>query len=70
MGQTKKQSFIEIMTNTVVGFLISVVVQLIIYPVLEIEVSIGENLTITTIFVVIGIVRSYVMRRIFNRIYK
>jgi len=70
MGQTKRQSFIEIMTNTVVGFLISVVVQLIIYPVLEIEVSIGENLTITTIFVVIGIVRSYVMRRIFNRIYK
>ena len=70
MAQTKRQSWIEITANTVVGFLISVGVQMIIYPMLDLEVSMGENMTITCIFVVIGIIRSYLMRRFFNRIYK
>jgi len=70
MAQTKRQSLVEITANTVVGFSISVGVQMIIYPILGMDVSMGENVTITSIFVVIGIIRSYFMRRFFNRIYK
>ena len=70
MSQTKKQSIIEVVANTVVGFIISVGVSVVIFPLMGIPVTFGENLGITLIFTVISLVRSFVMRRIFNKIHK
>ena len=70
MSQTKKQSIIEVIANTVVGFIISVGVSVFLFPLMGIPVTFGENLGITLIFTVISLVRSFVMRRIFNKIHK
>jgi|TARA_R110000822_G_scaffold12473_7_gene45134 hypothetical protein len=70
MSQTKKQSIIEVIANTVVGFIISVGVSVLLFPLMGIPVTFGENLGITLIFTVISLVRSFVMRRIFNKIHK
>tara|TARA_B100000768_G_scaffold46573_1_gene45398 strand:- start:424 stop:639 length:216 start_codon:yes stop_codon:yes gene_type:complete len=67
MKQTKKQSLMEIGVNTVIGFALSVAIQMIIYPLMGLDVSIGENIYITLIFMVVGILRSYLVRRAFNR---
>jgi len=67
MSQSKKQSWMEIGVNTIVGFILSVGVQLIIYPLMDIPVTMGENISITIIFMVIGITRSYLIRRAFNK---
>jgi len=67
MKQTKKQSLMEIGVNTVIGFTLSVAIQMIIYPLMGLDVSIGENIYITLIFMVVGILRSYLVRRAFNR---
>jgi hypothetical protein len=70
MSQTKKQSIIEVIANTVVGFIISVGVSVLLFPLMGIPVTFGENLGITLIFTVISLVRSFLMRRIFNKIHK
>ena len=70
MSQTKKQSIIEVIANTVVGFIISVGVSVLLFPLMGIPVTFGENLGITLIFTVISLVRSFIMRRIFNKIHK
>ena len=66
MKQTKKGSLIESVTNTVVGLLTSFLIQLIIYPILNIPVSIGQNVIITFVFFLASILRGYLIRRFFN----
>jgi len=65
--QTKKQSAIESLTNIIVGLLTSFIIQLIIYPLLNIEVSINENIIITIVFFIVSFVRGYLIRRFFNK---
>jgi hypothetical protein len=48
--QKKKHSLIEAITNTAIGFVVSFMVQLIIYPALDIPVRFEQNVIITTIF--------------------
>lgn len=64
--QSKRFSLIESITNTLTGFLVSLLIQVIIYPVLGIPVTIEQNILITSVFTVASILRGYVIRRIFN----
>jgi len=66
--QTKKHSLLESLTNVIVGLLMSFLTQLIIYPFLDIKVSLNQNIIITAVFFIISFVRGYVIRRIFNKI--
>lgn len=68
--QSKKHSLIEAITNTAVGFGISLLSIFIILPLVGIESTPGKNVVITLYFTVISIVRGYVLRRVFNRIKK
>ena len=68
MKQSKKNSLIESITNVVVGLVISFLIQLIIYPALNIKVSLNQNMVITIVFFLASFFRGYVIRRIFNNI--
>lgn len=67
MSQSKRHSAIESITNTTVGILMSFGVQLVLYPIMKIPVTIGENLIITAVFFVVSVIRMYVLRRFFNK---
>ena len=64
--QTKRFSLIEAITNTLAGFIVSLLIQLAIYPALGIPVKFSQNLIITTVFTLASIGRGYVIRRMFN----
>lgn len=64
--QTKRYSLFESVTNTVVGFLVSLVIQLAIYPIMGIPVTFNQNIVITFMFTFSSIIRGYVIIRIFN----
>ena len=64
--QTKKQSFIESLTSTTIGIIIGIVLNLTILPMFGYPVSLSDSLWISLIFTAISVVRSYVVRRIFN----
>jgi hypothetical protein len=66
--QSKRMSAIESITNVVVGLVVSFCIQLVIYPLLDIPVNINQNIIITAVFFVVSFVRSYFLRRIFNKL--
>lgn len=64
--QTKKQSIIESIFQTLIGLLTSILIQLIIYPAMGIPVTFTQNLIITAVFFIVSIIRGYFIRRLFN----
>lgn len=68
MSQTKKGSLYEALTNTAVGWVINYVANILILPMFGLMVTYGQAFWIGCIFTVISIIRSYVMRRVFNAI--
>ena len=67
-GQSRTMSFVESITNVGVGFLVAVLTQMAIFPVMELQVSIGDNLLIGAIFTAVSIVRTFTLRRLFESI--
>ena len=68
MTQSRRMSFVEAVTNTVVGYLLAVAVQLIAFPLFGLEVGLSENLAIAVLFTTVSIARSYSLRRLFERL--
>lgn len=66
MNQTKLESLLESIANVIIGFFVAFVSQLLIFPVVEIDVSITTNLVIGFWFTMISLARSYIIRRWFN----
>jgi hypothetical protein len=66
--QTKKHSALESLINIIVGLITSFVIQLYLYPLLNIPVTINQNIIITFVFFIVSFVRGYVIRRIFNKL--
>ena len=65
--QTKTESFIESISNVVIGYLVALFSQIVIFPFYGIEISITDNLMIGVWFTIISITRSYLIRRYFNK---
>jgi hypothetical protein len=61
-------SFIEAVTNTAVGYLLAVAVQLVAFPLFGLEVGLSENLAIAVLFTAVSIARSFTLRRLFERL--
>lgn len=66
MQQSKLGSLIESTANIVIGYVIALLSQLAVFPMFGIHIPISTNIAITTRFMVIGLIRSYVLRRRFN----
>lgn len=65
--QTKFQSFIESTINILIGYLIALLSQVLIFPIFDIYVSFQDNLLIGLYFTLISLIRSYLIRRYFNK---
>lgn len=64
--QSKLSSFIEPMVNVLIGYFISLLVQLAVYPMYGATFTFRQNVEIGLIFMAVAIIRSYVIRRWFN----
>lgn len=64
--QPRWLSFVEAVTNIVVGYALAVLTQIIVFPLFGLHASLGENLLIGGLFTCISLARSYVLRRLFN----
>lgn len=63
-GQSRADSWAESAVNLAVGFVVSVLITLWLFP----HLPMADNLQITAIFTVASLLRSYGLRRLFNRI--
>lgn len=66
MKQTKLGSFYEALINIIIGWTINFTANMTIFPLFGWEISIEQNIWLGTIYTVISLVRSYIIRRWFN----
>jgi len=66
MTQNKKQSFIESVIQMLIGLITSFIIQVILYPLMGIPVTLSQNIIITLVFMVVSVLRGYLIRRYFN----
>ena len=59
-------SFMETVTNTAIGFVVSLITWVFVVDAYYIPVTWVQNLGITAIFTVVSVVRGYILRRAFN----
>lgn len=65
MSQTRIMSLIEAGVNVVVGFVLAVIAQLILFPVFGFAVSVSQSFSIGAAFTGLSVLRSYALRRLF-----
>lgn len=66
--QSKTGSFIEAWANIVIGFAINFTANMVVLPWFGFNVTAGQAFGIGLVFTGISLVRSYVLRRVFNNI--
>jgi hypothetical protein len=66
--QLKRHSLLESIINVAVGYGVALLSQILVFPLFDIKVSLKQNIYIGLIFTVISIVRSYFLRRLFNKL--
>ena len=64
--QTKRQSLIETLTSVFVGWLIGVILNMLVLPLFDYDVSLTDGVLISIIFTAVSGVRGYLIRRFFN----
>jgi hypothetical protein len=65
--QSRRQSLIEAITNVVVGYALAVLTQIVVFPWFGLQIPLRDNLAIGAMFVMISLLRSYALRRLFER---
>lgn len=68
MSQTRLGSLVEVCTNVAIGYVVALMTQLVVFPLFDMHVSMGEHIMIGVLFTVVSIVRSYIVRRVFDNL--
>jgi hypothetical protein len=66
MRQSRVMSLVEAIANVVVGYVVAVVTQLLVFPMFGLATTFEQNLAIGGIFTTVSLARSYVLRRMFE----
>jgi hypothetical protein len=66
VSQTRRQSLIETVVGVAIGFALSMVASVIVYPLFGHSFTLAQNAGITVVFTVLSIARGYGVRRFFN----
>lgn len=70
VSQSRAQSMIESAVNVVIGYMVALGSQLVVFPMFGVHLPLQDNLLIGLWFTAISLVRSYLVRRWFNRMFK
>ena len=68
MTQSRTMSAAESVANVLIGYGIALITQVVVFDALAIPVSLEQNLWIGAVFTVVSLIRSYLLRRVFNQL--
>ncbi len=68
MKQSRAMSLVETATNVIVGYVLAIATQIVVFPWFGIETGLAEHLTIGVAFVGVSLARGYALRRLFEAI--
>jgi hypothetical protein len=66
LKQSLWMSLLESIANVVVGYVVAVGAQLVVFPLFGMHATLRENLMIGLIFTGVSLVRSFLLRRVFE----
>jgi hypothetical protein len=66
MRQSRVMSLVEALTNVVVGLMVAVATQVVVFPIIGLQATLGQNLKLALVFTGVSVARSYVLRRLFE----
>jgi hypothetical protein len=67
MSQSRIMSLVEAAVNVVAGYGLAVALQLVLFPVYGLHPTLGQSLKIGVWFTLLSLLRSYALRRLFER---
>lgn len=67
MQQSRLHSLIEAFSQVFIGYLINVGVGVLVFPLFGATFTLTQNFGIGLVFLVVALIRSYIIRRYFNR---
>ena len=67
MSQSRRRSALEAVTNVLVGWGVALGTQLLVFPVVGLQATLAQNLGVSSAFTAVSLVRSYLLRRMFER---
>mgnify|MGYP001577496803 CR=1 FL=1 len=67
MNQPRWQSAVESVANISIGFGVAVGAQIAVFPMFGFHPPLADNLLLGAIFTVVSLIRSFALRRLFNR---
>jgi hypothetical protein len=65
--QSRRSSLFESLFNIAIGYTVAVAAQALIFPLFGLYPPLVDNLLIGACFTVVSLVRSYLIRRLFNK---
>jgi hypothetical protein len=65
--QSRVMSLVEAAANVLVGYGVAVATQMMVFPWFGLSTTLGQNLQMGLIFTLVSLLRSYLLRRAFNR---
>ena len=68
MTQSRAMSLVEAATNVVVGYVLAIATQIVVFPWFGIEAALLDHLAIGLAFLGVSLVRGYLLRRLFERL--
>ena len=68
MKQSRLMSLVEAITNVIVGYGVAVATQILIFPVFGLQTTLGQNLAMGGIFTIVSLIRSFLLRRLFEAV--
>ena len=68
MRQSRRGSLVEALANVIVGYALALGLQMAVFPRLGVALTLPENLVLGALFTVTSLLRSYVLRRLFDRL--
>ena len=66
MRQSRRYSLLEAVTNALVGYLVAIATQILLFPLFGLAVPLDHTLAIGAVFTGVSILRSYLLRRLFE----
>ncbi len=66
--QSRSASLLESGANVLVGYLVALAAQALIFPVFGIHTTLAEDSAIAAAFTLVSLARSYLLRRVFERL--
>ena len=68
--QSRLGSFLESLANVAIGYGVAVGAQILVFPLFGVVIPMSSNLLIAIIFTLVSLVRSYLLRRLFNLLHR